>query len=93
LAADAQVASAAAPHRNPWEAFSMIRILALTALGIGLFALASSASNPGRRARLRARNRVRNAGPAFMRDRPKRWDQVDEQSDESFPASDPPGNY
>lgn len=37
---------------------------------------------------------VRPAGPSAMRDRPRRgWDRVDEQVDESFPASDPPGNY
>ena len=36
---------------------------------------------------------VRPAGPEDMRDPPKRWDKVDEQSDESFPASDPPSNY
>jgi hypothetical protein len=36
---------------------------------------------------------VRPAGPEDMRDPPKRWDKVDEQSDESFPASDPPANY
>lgn len=37
---------------------------------------------------------VRDAGPESMRDRPRRgWDRVDEQADESFPASDPPGNY
>jgi hypothetical protein len=36
---------------------------------------------------------VRPAGPQDMRDPPKEWDKVDEESDESFPASDPPANY
>lgn len=37
---------------------------------------------------------VRDAGPAAMRDTDARtWTPVDQQSDESFPASDPPGNY
>jgi len=34
---------------------------------------------------------VRDAGPENMKDKPVRpWDEVDESSDESFPASDPP---
>ena len=33
---------------------------------------------------------TREAGPEEMRDPPKQWDEVDESSDESFPASDPP---
>jgi hypothetical protein len=33
---------------------------------------------------------VRSAGPESMRDPPSKWSQVDEASDESFPASDPP---
>jgi hypothetical protein len=33
---------------------------------------------------------VRPAGPSAMRDPPKTWSKVDEASDESFPASDPP---
>jgi hypothetical protein len=33
---------------------------------------------------------VRNAGPEAMKSDPPHWDKVDEASDESFPASDPP---
>jgi hypothetical protein len=36
---------------------------------------------------------VRNAGPEAMRSDPPQWDRTDEASDESFPASDPPGTY
>lgn len=36
---------------------------------------------------------VRDAGPADMRDKPKKWDKIDQASDESFPASDPPSTY
>lgn len=37
---------------------------------------------------------VRNAGPEEQQDPDGRpWDKVDEQVDESFPASDPPSTY
>ncbi|MGB3167466.1 MAG: hypothetical protein WBA68_11900 [Alteraurantiacibacter sp.] len=38
---------------------------------------------------------IRNAGPKAMKDTPEKdtWDKVSEESDESFPASDPPANY
>ncbi|WP_338241872.1 hypothetical protein [Aurantiacibacter hainanensis] len=38
---------------------------------------------------------IRDAGPSAMADKPKKdtWDEVDEEMDESFPASDPPANY
>ncbi|WP_086606855.1 hypothetical protein [Erythrobacter donghaensis] len=37
---------------------------------------------------------VRDAGPNAMRDPVKRaWTETDQELDESFPASDPPGNY
>ena len=38
--------------------------------------------------------KVRDAGPQAMADTPKReWTNVDQMSDESFPASDPPATY
>ena len=37
--------------------------------------------------------KVRDAGPDAMDNPPKRWSEVDEASDESFPASDPPAKY
>lgn len=36
---------------------------------------------------------VRDAGPEEQHVNAADWDLVDEQMDESFPASDPPGNY
>ncbi|MFK4794717.1 hypothetical protein [Sphingobium sp. ZW T5_29] len=36
---------------------------------------------------------VRDAGPEEQHVAVSDWDMVDEQADESFPASDPPGNY
>ncbi|MDE8651669.1 hypothetical protein [Novosphingobium album (ex Liu et al. 2023)] len=36
---------------------------------------------------------VRDAGPEAMTTTPRSWSKVDEASDESFPASDPPSTY
>ena len=38
-------------------------------------------------------SKVRNAGPEAMRSDPPEWDKIDQASDESFPASDPPSTY
>ena len=36
---------------------------------------------------------VRNAGPDAMSSGAGQWDRVDQASDESFPASDPPATF
>lgn len=36
---------------------------------------------------------TRDAGPEHMRDKSDAWDKIDQSSDESFPASDPPSSY
>lgn len=39
-------------------------------------------------------SQVRDSGPTAIADKPRRdWSKTDEEVDESFPASDPPGNY
>lgn len=40
-----------------------------------------------------AGGQIRDAGPEAMQQPPKSWSKVDEASDESFPASDPPSTY
>lgn len=37
--------------------------------------------------------KVRDAGPDSMKNPPEDWEDADEASDESFPASDPPAKY
>jgi hypothetical protein len=39
------------------------------------------------------KKQIREAGPKDMKHPPQDWDDVDEASDESFPASDPPAKY
>lgn len=74
-------------------------LLSLLAVGAGVYALSRSGRARGRAAFADGQpdngvNPVRDAGPAAMRDPADRpWSSVDEASDESFPASDPPGNY
>jgi hypothetical protein len=39
-------------------------------------------------------SKVRSAGPTGMADPPRaNWSKIDQRSDESFPASDPPSTY
>jgi hypothetical protein len=74
----------------------MLKLLALAGLGYagyryyqknGLTSPVAFAGNQGNA-------RVRDAGPDAMRSSPKgAWTKTDEESDQSFPASDPPANY
>ena len=47
-------------------------------------------SGPGGHGAVGDSGAARVAGPEAMRDPPSQWEKVDESSDESFPASDPP---
>lgn len=72
-------------------------LVVVAMIGVGLYTILSSLAPlmAGRtRVPVRVSGRdVRPSGPREMRDRPRSWDMTDERSDESFPASDPPGTY
>ncbi|MEJ5976704.1 hypothetical protein WG901_08665 [Novosphingobium sp. PS1R-30] len=74
---------------------ALLKLAAASALAYGLYqyvnrkrpatraAFAHGESTPGP-------VEVRNAGPDAMASDPPHWDSVDQASDESYPASDPP---
>lgn len=80
-------------------------VLTLLALGAAGYALTRGRSGPTGRSRAGSpafaddqtgdgHTAVRDAGPDAMRDTNARpWSPVDQASDESFPASDPPATY
>lgn len=79
---------------------TLLKVAALGAAGYAGYRLWQNSKNEGRAAFAAGQTsdgndtQVRDAGPQAMRDEPnKSWSKVDEESDESFPASDPPGNY
>lgn len=80
----------------------MRMILIMFALGAAGYVIArrSGSGDTPRRAAFadgqpaRGPHPVRDAGPEAMRDPPQgQWSSVDEASDQSFPASDPPATY
>ncbi|HVR90197.1 MAG TPA: hypothetical protein VHG29_03750 [Novosphingobium sp.] len=78
----------------------LLQIAAATAAGYGLYRFAKrQQAHHGRAAFATGETegpnfaKVRNAGPEAMRSDPPEWEKTDQESDESFPASDPPGNY
>jgi hypothetical protein len=62
-------------------------------LGIAAGFLLKALLDDTRRRLPRTHENVRDAGSEAIQDPPRNWDLVDEQADESFPASDPPANY
>ena len=60
--------------------------------GAGLLTAIGLRRSAERRRQLR-NTEVRNSGVENMEHPPETWDRVDEASDESFPASDPPATY
>lgn len=78
---------------------ALIKMALAGAVGYGIYKYATRASGAGKAAFATGEGaagndtQIRNAGAESMRDAPRRWNPVDEASDESFPASDPPANY
>ncbi len=69
---------------------ALLKLAALAALGYVGYKYNEKSRDEGHAAFAK----VRDAGPHAMADPPKReWTVEDQMSDESFPASDPPGTY
>ena len=74
----------------------MLKMLALGALGYAGYRYYQSNSENSSVAFAgnQGNATIRDSGPDAMRSSPSRaWQKVDEESDQSFPASDPPANY
>ena len=75
----------------------MLKLLALAGLGYAgyrYYQKAQGGTAPVAFAGNQGNATIRDAGPEAMRSETGRdWQKVDEASDESFPASDPPANY
>ena len=74
---------------------ALLKLAFATAAAYGLYRYATQKKEFGRAAFADGEStpgpvEVRNAGPESMRSDPPEWDHIDEASDESFPASDPP---
>jgi hypothetical protein len=65
----------------------IVRLGLAVLLGAAAFRLIWPRAKPGDTPYIRAAGREEMAFP------PRNWDLVDEASDQSFPASDPPGTY
>ena len=78
----------------------LLRLAALGALGFFGYKYYEKSRNQGPAAFDASQDpgenttKVRDAGPEAMNDKPVReWSKEDQESDQSFPASDPPANY
>ncbi|GGN41182.1 MAG: hypothetical protein CMH85_11445 [Novosphingobium sp.] len=69
----------------------LIKMAAAGAAGYALYKYATN--KEAKAAHAGDGQRVRDAGPENMQDKPVRWSKTDEAIDESFPASDPPATY
>jgi len=71
---------------------NLLRLAAASAISYALYLIAKKSM--ARRADAgRERTAIRDSGPENMASPPTAWSKIDEASDESFPASDPPSTY